>query len=126
MTDIAVETVAYSGENRSWLLSPHGTEPGTTPSVTLDITAFTVVDDVIPSGTVLGVITASGKYGPYDNAASDGTEVAAGILFNTIGVRAGQEQAATAMLVHGFVDAAKLTGLDANARADLKLIHFKN
>lgn len=126
MTDIAVETVAYSGENRSWLLSPHGTEPGTTPSVTLLLSAFTITNNVIPSGTVLGRITASGKYAPYNNGASDGTEVAAGILFNSVGTRAGQTQAASAMLVHGFVDAAKLVGLDAAARTDLKLIHFTN
>lgn len=32
------------------------------------------------AGTVLGKITASGKYKPYDNDATDGSEVAAGIL----------------------------------------------
>lgn len=32
------------------------------------------------AGTVVGRITASGKYAIYDNGASDGTEVAAGIL----------------------------------------------
>jgi hypothetical protein len=124
MTDIAVENVGYSGENRSWLLGPHGTEPGTTPSIVLDLSLFTVVDDVIPSGTVVGEVTVGGLYGPYDAGAADGTEVAAGILFNTIGVRAGQTQAATAMLVHGFVRRDKLTGIDAAGEADLKLIHF--
>lgn len=33
------------------------------------------------AGTVLGKITASGKYKPYDNDASDGSEVAAAILY---------------------------------------------
>ncbi len=32
------------------------------------------------AGTVLGKITASGKYKPYDNDATDGSEVAAAIL----------------------------------------------
>jgi hypothetical protein len=34
----------------------------------------------LTAGTVVGVVTASGKYAVYDNAASDGTETAAGIL----------------------------------------------
>lgn len=35
-------------------------------------------------GTVLGKITASGKYVVYDNDSSDGREVAAGILHGTL------------------------------------------
>lgn len=34
----------------------------------------------LKAGTVLGKITASGKYTEYDNAASDGSEVASAIL----------------------------------------------
>ena len=34
----------------------------------------------LPSGTVLGKISASGKYGVYDTFGSDGVEVAAAIL----------------------------------------------
>lgn len=123
MTDISVETVAYSGENRSWLAGPHGTEPGTTPSVTLDLALFTIVNNVIPSGTVLGKHT-SGKYGPYADAGTDGLDTAVGILFNTVGTRTGQTQAASAILVHGFVYEAKLTGITAASKTDLKLIHF--
>lgn len=33
------------------------------------------------AGTVLGKITATGKYTAYDNQASDGTQTAAGILY---------------------------------------------
>jgi hypothetical protein len=69
MTDISVSTVSYQTENRSWLLSSHGTDPGTTPSITLDVSAFTAgvhyPNGYIPSGTPLGKITASGLYGPY-------------------------------------------------------------
>ena len=36
------------------------------------------------AGSVLGKITASGKYTLYDNAASDGTQVAAGVLFAAV------------------------------------------
>lgn len=69
MTDISVQTVAYQVENRAWLLSQHGTDPGTTPSVMLDISAFTpsvhYPNGFIPSGTPLAKITSSGLYGPY-------------------------------------------------------------
>ena len=36
------------------------------------------------AGSVVGKITASEKYAKYDNAAVDGTEVAAGILFDAV------------------------------------------
>ncbi|MGW1059346.1 hypothetical protein [Micromonospora rubida] len=69
MTDISVATVNYQVDKRAWLLSPHGTDPGTTPSITLDISAFTPAvhypNGYIPSGTPLGKITATGLYGPY-------------------------------------------------------------
>ncbi len=36
------------------------------------------------TGAVLGKITASGKYGWYDNAANDGTQAAAAVLFGEV------------------------------------------
>lgn len=46
-----------------------------------DTETVTVAGSVaLPSGTVLGKITASGKYIKYDNAASDGSQAAAGVL----------------------------------------------
>lgn len=69
MTDISVTSTNYQSENRSWLLSPHGTEPGATLSITLDVSAFTAgthyPNGYIPSGTPLAKITATGLYGPY-------------------------------------------------------------
>jgi hypothetical protein len=69
MTDISVSSASYQVDRRSWLLSPHGTDPGATPSITLDVSAFTAgvhyPNGYIPSGTPLGKITASGLYGPY-------------------------------------------------------------
>ena len=64
-TFIGVEsTVTYGTDSRAWLWGPHGTEPGTTPSIVLDISSFTAAthypNGQIPSGTVLGKITASG------------------------------------------------------------------
>lgn len=70
------------------------------------------------AGTVLGKITASGKYTAYNNGASDGTEVAAGVLY--IGVPdSAADQKAVAIVRHAEVFGAAMTGLDANGTADL-------
>lgn len=132
MTDITVSSTVSHVENRSWLLSQHGTEPGTTPSVTLDVPKFAGLhpNGFIPSGIVLGKITASKLYAPYDSAATDGSEVAAGLLFGSLAVREGSVKIGGAAVVHGFVNPAKLplaTGkgsLSAAARTALNLIHF--
>ena len=76
----------------------------------------------ILSGTVLGKVTATGKYKPYSNAASDGTEVAAGVLYNYLPAYTGDKKAV------GFVRdcevmRAALTGLDSAGEADLKALH---
>jgi hypothetical protein len=125
-----VVSAAYQVEQRGWLASPHGTEPGATLSITLDITKFTAgthyPNGYIPSGTVLGKVTATGLYGPYDDAAVDGRNTAVCLMFDTENVRTGQTQATNAGLIHGFVEKARLpfqsgTGsLDANGIADLK------
>ena len=138
MTDISVVTTQYQSENRSWLLSEHGTEPGTTPGVTLDISKFDSAthypNGYIPSGVVIGLITATGLYGPYDPDGADGRETATGILFGSLPVRTGSTKVGGAQVVHGFVDESKLPfasaavgtegRLDAAAKADLPLIHF--
>jgi len=38
----------------------------------------------LEAGTVLGKVTATGKFAVYDNSAADGTEVAAGILLDAV------------------------------------------
>ena len=48
----------------------------------------------LQAGAVLGKITASGKYTAYDNAASDGEEAAAGVLFGDIDATDGDEEGA--------------------------------
>lgn len=140
MTDISVSTASYQVEKRSWLLSPHGTDPGTTLSGTLDISSLTAAthypNGYVPSGLVLGVITASGLYGPYDDTATDGRQTAAGILFGSVKVPNTADttkDVGIGVLVHGFVKTSKLpiangsTGrgyIDAAGQTDLKLIHF--
>jgi hypothetical protein len=72
-------------EDRRWL----GTRMGTDQcrSIMLDASAFLAAHLAdkggVPSGTVLGQITATGLYAPYNPAGADGTEVARGFLFNT-------------------------------------------
>lgn len=131
MTNIQVTKTTYQSENRSWLASPHGTEPGANPSVTLDVSKFTAgthyPNGYIASGTVLGKVTATGLYGPYDNAATDGREVAAGHLLASLNVGTLTEIGG-AILIHGFVTEAKLPanhGLDANAKTDLRGIYYR-
>lgn len=75
----------------------------------------------LAAGTVLGKITASGKYAAYSNAASDGTEVAAGVLYAAAPDLA-TDQKAAAIVRSAEVLGAELTGNDANGTADLKAL----
>lgn len=70
------------------------------------------------AGTVLGKITASGEYVAYSNAANDGSEVAAGILYAAVGDSAA-DQPAVAIVRDAEVASNRLTGLDTAARNDL-------
>lgn len=132
--DFAVRTESYAPESRGWLRGPHGTEPGANPSITLDLALFDAEDHYptgyIKSGCVVGKVTSTGFYGPYDPDASDGREDAKGLLFDSETVKPGQQRALNALYVHGFADPARLpyTGvageLDADARAALNLIYW--
>jgi hypothetical protein len=90
-------------------------DAGNTPATTLR------------KGLVLGKVTATGKFKQYSNGASDGTEVAAGILDDETNLldaagTAGDSQAT--MLIHGYVRESKLHGIDANGKADLSHVIF--
>lgn len=124
-TDISVRSSAYQVEDRSWLVGTHGVDM--TPGITLDISKFTVVNGYIKSGQHLAKITASGLYGPYDNALSNGQEVCRGLLFSSVRAVDGNGTALTrvggALFIHGLVNAAKLpAAVDAAGKADLTLI----
>ncbi|MBU8830837.1 head decoration protein [Mycolicibacterium goodii] len=130
-SDITVHSSAYHVDNREWIVGTHGAD--LTPGVTLDISKFTAgthyPNGFIPSGTVLGKVTASGLYGPYDNSATDGREVAAGLLFSFIKAVDATGKTNTkvggAIFVHGGVKEAKLpanSGIDAAAKTDLSKI----
>lgn len=49
-----------------------------------NVTVTVPASTTLRSGYVLGKITASGKYVPYDDASSDGREAAAGVLYNEL------------------------------------------
>ncbi len=72
-------------------------------------------------GTVVGVITASGEYAAYSNAASDGTQTAAGILYAASPDLAA-DQRAVVIVRDAEVVEALLTGIDAAGKADLKAL----
>lgn len=82
--------------------------------VTLAATAV-----ALPAGQLLGIVTASGEYAPYSNAATDGTEVVAAILYAPKPASAEPQAATVVARLAEVVDVA-LTGLDSAARADLK------
>lgn len=129
-----VVTNSFQVESRGWLWGPNGTEPGDNPSITLDISKFTAgthyPNGYIPSGCVLGKVTATGLYGPYNPGAADGTQVAAGLLFDSETVATGQTQATNAMLVRGSVNPLRLpfqsgTGsIDTAGKTALNLIYW--
>lgn len=89
--------------------------------VTIDATTVGVVDSLgnkpMKAGTIVGKITSGGKYAAYDNALSNGREVAAGILTESINLKDGD--VITGILMHGSVLEARISGLDSGARADL-------
>ena len=124
--DPTIKISTFGSDSKAWLGSKHGHD--TAESITLDpalmLAAFP--DGEIPSGVVLGKVTATGRYGPYSNAAVDGREVARGHLLERRKVTVGQN-AGGALLWHGQVVEGKLPtghGLDAAGKADLLLIHY--
>ena len=102
--------------DRRWLLSTFGTETNTT--ITLDRSQFAAgtnytaaangLPNVIPSGTPLGKVTANGLYGPYDSAATDGTQTFAGLLEFDTAFNTGSTKVGAALRVVGDVDSSQL------------------
>lgn len=137
--NLTITTDSYSGSDLSWLKSRKGFD--TARSITLDTAVGFLAahssTGKIPSGTVLGKITASGKYGPYDNAAADGRQVAAGFLLFDVRVQDAQGNALSnpgcALLWEGIVVeaslplfAATIVGeIDATGKTDLSFVRFE-
>ncbi|EPG4773439.1 head decoration protein [Pseudomonas aeruginosa] len=73
----------------------------------------------LPAGQVLGIVTASGQYAPYDDAATDGTEVAVAILYASKPASPDPQAVTVIARLAEVIDVA-LTGLNDAARGDLK------
>ena len=71
----------------------------------------------LAKGTVLGKISASGKYAAYDDDASDGTQAAKLILAEAVDATSADVKAMAWRT--GCFKESKLTGIDDNGIADL-------
>ena len=110
-----------------WLLNQHTAEVKT---VEIDV-SFTggETDSIVKSALVLGIVTATGRFKQYNDGAADGTEVAAAVLLHPVYKKdvlgnAIVAPAFAAVVLRGRVDGAKLTGIDAAGRVDLKAQGF--
>lgn len=77
-----------------------------------------IAGEALPAGQVLGLVSASGEFAPYNPDAEDGSEVAVAILFAGLAssdiVRRGR-----AVVRHAEVSEAHLTGLDLDGEKAL-------
>jgi len=124
---LQVTSAEYGTTDRRWLRDVHGLDD--TLGVTLDGSLFPAArfpDGVVPSGVVLGQVTATRLWGPYDNAATDGRQTARGHLAAHRIVAAGVRVQA-AVMDHGAVIRNYLpanAGLDAAAEAELVRVRY--
>jgi Bacteriophage lambda head decoration protein D len=89
--------------------------------------ATTVVGTPLPSGTVMGKVTASGKLIKYVDTATDGSQTAVAVLCTPMDGVAG-DQRVTVINTDAEVFGAVLNGgvgIDANGKADLALLNIK-
>lgn len=125
--DLRIRSEQFTpSEDQSWLGSAHGTNEADT--ITLDGALLGDFEDgFVPSGIVLGRVTSTGLYGPYDPGAEDGRETARGHLFTTKGLNEGQTRVPAALLWHGQVIVDRLPenhGLDTDAADALRQIDY--
>jgi len=76
-----------------------------------NVTVTVAASTTLVPGQVLGKISASGKYVPYDDTASDGREAVAGILYS---------EAVNAALSPADVDGVVINGIAEVRGADLE------
>jgi hypothetical protein len=69
-------------------------------------------------GQVLGLVTATGEFAPYQPTAQDGTQAAVAILFGPLG-ESDVVRRARAVVRLAEVSEVHLTGLDSEAEKDL-------
>lgn len=138
MSNFAPRRTTYDTGDRRWLRDMLKAE---THGVTLDGDTFpagTFPDGLVKSGTVVGIVTASGLAAPYNDAfdadavtagqQGDGRESAAGHLLNDVVIKAGEKHL-LAVVHAGTVERRFLpanSGHDAAAEADLTAIAYIN
>lgn len=121
--DLSVTTVTFGQDDQRWIGAAHGIDMAR--SITLDTSAFTAAthypNGYFRSGTPLGKITATGLYGPYNNAAADGTDVLAGFLVAPVKAPASNlTDVGAALYEHGRVVEANLPiAIDTAGKADV-------
>jgi hypothetical protein len=104
-------TLTEGKQTGEFLLSYEG-------NLSFDEAVVTSTGALIPSGTILGKVTASGKLKPYSNGASDGSEVAVAVLMNEVSGPAG-DYSRTIVSRSAEVIESMLTGIDSAAKVDL-------
>lgn len=70
------------------------------------------------AGTLVGIITATGKYAPYNNANVDGTQTCVGALYRALADSA-SDQPAVVFVRSAEFQRSELTGWDAAAEVEL-------
>jgi hypothetical protein len=106
--DLTPRVETFGQDDQTWLDSAHGTDAAI--SGTVDLTKGFVAgthyaNGDLPSGTPLGKVTASGKYGLYDDTATDGRQTLVGHLFTSVKARG---DVIGAVLVHGRINRSRL------------------
>lgn len=137
--DLSTHKKTWAGSDMRWIGSEEGTRSNVTVTLNLALFDFASVFTslVIPSGVVLGKVTSSGLYGPYNNALTNGQEVAKGHLFTDVDVMELVEIAhstsltgsvAAPMFIRGVVIESKLPtnhGLDSAGKTDLAFVQYR-
>ena len=88
-------------------------------AISRDVVTIVAGAGALAAGTVLGKITASGKYKAYASGNSDGSQTAVGVLYAATPSSA-SDQSAVAVTRMAEVAGALLTGSDATAVTGLK------
>lgn len=122
--DLGPQVTSLVTQETNWDASTKG--DSTARPIKLDISLFTAnthyPNGTIPSGIVLAKVTASGLWGPYSDAASDGRTTAVGFLNKPVKVTSGTATPGASLKWEGVINVGNLptgNGLDANGRADL-------
>lgn len=88
--------------------------------ISFDQVTVTQGGTALAAGTVMSKLTATGKWVPYDDVGTDGSEVASGILYANLPVATGDVKA-TMVTRLAEVKGVSLVGATGNFAADLAL-----